>query len=609
MEEKVFVQKKKLLKRVSREIYYGLINYIGWIYNNSDYDAIVLMARKFSNLYTALLPLVRTEYFGIIEEEHQEKEKGTKQPLIISDRAIDIILNDIRIKKEKTRYKRILISDDVIIHGTTIKTLRDKLLEEFQAVGVSDYKVDIVAYAKNQDKFLISEGMIKEDEMEKYTIGSWREISGKIIDVLYLMGQSYTSYVPNARIPMQSVAGHRIEEYIKKGYMREITDPGMRRNDVRAYADVICGDENFTWGETYRIYEFSVSGEYVFVPMVCLKPATEDILNKCISKFQICISQDKHEIINHILENCSGKYKYRMMEYVLSALSGWKFWVNSLKLNLEVCRFDEEEEELNFGFSYLQIPDEISNIEALWREMQNVYSDSNIENSAILSDGSDMQKMSEELMQLIEEVKKAVVEDKREVAKDIIGKLLQRNGDFDEARLSNINLNNGDKVQRRIPGIALTKIFSEMERIDIGIQEVLCAILAAIDFGRGSIVPYVGSSENQKVYFAVLHAGEQNYKYYLDKYLPFMYGAYILEQKIQGDLSREKEELWLLYNQCRAENGEIIFKNDKEQLLSMSIQSEYEDVVINAALQNRNDTKLKYIIEKTKEIINDRMKQ
>ena len=37
--------------------------------------------------------------------------------------------------------------------------------------------------------------------------GSWRAISNTIVDIFYLSGTCYTSYVPNLRIEKQSEAG------------------------------------------------------------------------------------------------------------------------------------------------------------------------------------------------------------------------------------------------------------------------------------------------------------------------------------------------------------------------------------------------------------------
>lgn len=92
---------------------------------NADYDVVILMARKDSNLYLALLPLLREEYLGSIEEGH--KNKGDRAAEVISDRAIERVLPDIKINGNKTKYKRILVSDDIIIHGTTIARIREKL--------------------------------------------------------------------------------------------------------------------------------------------------------------------------------------------------------------------------------------------------------------------------------------------------------------------------------------------------------------------------------------------------------------------------------------------------------------------------------------------------
>ena len=60
MQNKLLIKKKRLLQRISREKYRDIIRYVKKVYL-ADYQLKVLMARKFSNMFFALLPLALCE--------------------------------------------------------------------------------------------------------------------------------------------------------------------------------------------------------------------------------------------------------------------------------------------------------------------------------------------------------------------------------------------------------------------------------------------------------------------------------------------------------------------------------------------------------------------
>ncbi len=603
MDKIVFEQKRKLLKTVSGKTYYGLINHMGQIYN-SKYDITILMARKASNLYLALLPLVKVEYFGKIEKEHQKLcyDLGY-EPIVISDRALDWILAEVRTKGKNTRFKRILIVDDIIIHGTTIASIKRNLIEEYQKAGLEekDYTIDIMAYAENIDSLALQKDEVcNAESIEKCTTASWKEISSEIIHILYTMGQPYTSYVPNAEIIMDSNAGKAISKLISEGKMKEITDNNMKWQNAKAYSMIVTNERAYSICETYRVYEFRDMEKYVFVPMVSLQPASEELLKSYMSILSEYIDARSWKHINYILENCNDEsnYIYYLVVYVLSALAGWSFFDKFLRVGVEECKYKEIEEKMNFSCPLLVCQDEhmcVERILTACNKVTSIYKEGTegfIWDEFGNSDG-DVEILKNSLMGIIRRIKKD------EASPGIVvEKLLNINNQLDEEAFDNMERNGKGQIRKRMTGVPLIVLCELVRSIEIGIEQIFSFILQAIDYGKGSIVPHIFKENEKKIFAAVLHAGEQNFRYYVDNYLPIMYGVYMLE--INGN--QNKEILWKQYYATVLSKRPFL-DEDKEYLLGISVEKEFGDVIVEEALRNRDNDELKKVILQAKKLI------
>ncbi len=596
MEERLQKLKKRMLDRVSDRTYYGLIDYVGGIYSG-DYDVVVTMARKFSNLYLALLPLARKEYFGHFEDLRRQREKQESASLVISDRALDVILADIKKKKDKTRFKRIRIADDIIIHGTSMRNIKSRLEAAFKEAGVTDFVVDITAYGVNLSGLELGEDEIKwEYAGERFTSGSWRYLSGEIVDILYIMGQPYTSYVPNATILMDSPTGIKIGDYIKDSNLYEITDASMKRNNCRAYVWAKKGENEFEICETCRIYEFEELREYILVPMVSIHPINEEIMKAYISVLE------ENDIKQH-LAGCSDEYRYRYVIYILSALAGWRFIEEYIRTERSECRYDETEEAFNFLNTFLGKPeDSIMNkpIRQTLEEINAIYV-SNVMTVTGTDFGEldkDVSELERQLSELIQETGDSV----HESLSHVIGKYLHVNSELDEKKLRDRGKNAVSTERRRMTGIPLISLIKKMQEMGNSVEDIFYSVFCAIDFGKGSIIPKVFWNGSHKIYAAVLHPGEQNYRYFVDNYFPVMYGMYCLESELEDQAAiRAKEVLWNKYEKKAKSN--IFLDSDKNYLIKISIRDEFEEILVNEAFMYQNSNELNDIISEAQKLI------
>lgn len=321
MRRETLRKKNHLLGRIPQKEYQSLLNFIEKIYLG-DYHVKILMARKFSNLFMALLPLVQEEDGGRVQREYKRKfSDPKKEPKIISNRAAAMIRGEIKSGK----CKRILLADDIIIHGRTLSILYDQLVEWFDENEITDYKIDIVAYGKNSDGLIKNKKFLSNVKAELDCKGrEWRAISNMIVDIFYLLGQPYTSYVPNSRIPMKSELGEGISRILGSQNHEFViqTSADMKAHGVKSFSYIESVSYNFALNCSMRIYVYEKLQQYVLVPMVMLKPVSDEILSGYFDNLSWMMEPVSKEAIDNA---GNSLLKYQTVVYLFSALWGQKF--------------------------------------------------------------------------------------------------------------------------------------------------------------------------------------------------------------------------------------------------------------------------------------------
>lgn len=608
MQNKLLIKKKRLLQRISRIKYRDIIRYVKKVYL-ADYQLKVLMARKFSNMFFSLLPLALHENGSNLIYQFQKTFGGRAEPVIISDRALVLLKEQIKSGK----YRKILLADDIIIHGRTLDKIYCLIQSWFKEGGIEDYEIKVFAYAESEEGLLKNMKFAAHREVEHVcNTGSWRAISNTIVDIFYLSGTCYTSYVPNLRIEKQSEAGRILEQKLqdpKSGFLSQ-TCRDMQENFVDAFVYVDEQPPEFALNCNIRIYEYKGLGEYVIIPMVMMKAMEQQTLLKCLQKAETIINP---KVVDLLQQYTDDDIIYRTFVYVISAVWGWKFIRDVLYIPTENLDYDVQEETVNFGYDVLKKTSEnempVYETDTVWSAVNTAFKE--IDDIKALTEGEEDFK---ELIELFGENKEQF--DNNDLycggqnIKMLLGKYLYRNGLLDEERCQNSkNLNEKSAEQdfessRRLIGFPVYQFVNEMGGLT---TELISAILYAIDFGKGSIVSRK-IQKNGNVYFmSVIHAGEQNYKYYENEYFPFLYGLYHLEYTAEvagksGCLHQWKEAFMEEYTEYWTKKNNFCLKDDLRELKNMEVIRDYGKVILEAAWERFLQPDTVYAIQTAKRI-------
>ncbi len=590
MDKELFELKKRVVSAISDRIYYGLINFAEKIYN-ADCDVVILMARKASNLYAALLTLLKEEYLGSVQEEHERRAGHAAE--VISDRAIEVVLSDIKRNGKRTKYKRVLIADDIIIHGTTMASIREKLRAAYIQAGIpeNEYRIDIMAYAENMDGIALSSADIcNSDTILKCNMSSWKKISSRIIDVLHIMGRPYTSYVPHAEIKMESSLGERMKAFLQTGKAEEVIDRNMHRRNVKAYVITLERESGYAICETCRIYEYADLKKYMFVPMVTIHPVNEGMLKHYLEALAVYMTDEGKKKIEEIVSGLESEYPYRLAIYILSALCGWRFFETVLEQSAEECHYDAKEEIMNFSCPFLQTFADVNDsvtIAGTFKKIDDLYNRLRPQMACLEDEiiGDDVEQLETELNRIVEYAREQESAGMSVILDDIVAKIMETNSRLDEAKFIDWEAKNRDKIRKRMKGVSVVSVYRKLRHIGEGIEKNSKAIVHAIDTGKGSIVPFSVEYKNQKIFISMIRAGEQNYRYYVDNYLPIMYGFYMIEAWGM-DKAAEKESKERLWNNYYQESRMPFFgERDREYLINdVLMNREFGDVILDEVL-------------------------
>lgn len=614
MRRETLRKKNHLLGRISPKEYQSLLNYIEKIYLG-DYHVKILMARKFSNLFMALLPLVQEEDGGRVQREYKHKfSDSKKEPRIISNWAIAMIREEIK----SGNCKRILLADDIIIHGRTLSTLYDQLVKWFEENNITDYQIDVVAYVKNTDGLIKNKNFLSSVHAElNCKKREWRATSNMIVDMFFLLGQPYTSYVPNSRIPMKSELGEGISKILDSHHEFVIqTSVDMKAHSVKSFSYIERVSYKFALNCSMRIYVYEKLQQYVLVPMVMLKPVSDEILSGYFDKLSWMMEPLSKKAIDNAK---SSLLKYQTVVYLFSALWGQKFMQDYFQNKRVVLNYDIQEEKMNFNCCLLAFSPNNHDHWIDWSEklqaMNSLYKDGELKEEDLYQEPgvAKLQKVLDKLYNKISPNQETVSMD---FSRAMMGNFLYNNGEMDEEKYLEAedeideerkNLKNGSQ---RLMGYPLVKMNDKLQSMG---TEWLRAVLYAIDFGKGSIVPKCFESEGKQWYFSVLHAGEQNYKYFANTYFPFLFGLYRLEQAETGQkdpalLKDWKKSFMEQYYPYWKEKKHFFLEEDLNILEEMNVMIDFGEVLDNISWDYFGNPDLDYAIKLSKNIMENQEK-
>lgn len=591
MHKELIYKKNRLLKKIPKESYRSLVRYMEAVFL-ADYDLKVFMARKFSNLFFAMLPLVEEEEGGRVHEEYKLRFSGKRQPVMISN----IALPAWKEKIQKGECKKILLADDIIIHGRSLDEVYRQIKGWFEEKNIKDYKIDVFAYAESETGLLEGVESLEHRVVQKVcTEGEWRVISDRIVASLYLLGQPYTSYVPNMRIKGDSEFGKYIQGLLSDGaggFLKQ-ENADMQMYNANTYVYVSPQEHELALSFSVRIYEYVDLYEYVFVPMVMLAPVGLQVLEKYLEELKVLVRDGAYR--GNISDEAEGGFSYRLAVYLVSALRGWKFIRERLQFQGQIPSFDKREEEVNFASVILKEEMEslpMEGMDGLWSKLCGTYEPAARTND-VFSGEKDIVELDDKFTATWDNIGKLGKLD------SFFGNFLYVNGQMDEQCCREAETG----VSQRLLGYPVAKVAERMKEWNAA--GWVRAVLNAIDYGKGSIVSKVLEGHC----FSVIHAGELNNKYYLNGYFPFLYGLNYIESQArrEGWAPREckerRKEFLDAYKKYWKGIGRDCFDSDIDEMESMPVSKKFNEVLENMAWNYLDDGASIECIKIAKEIV------
>lgn len=552
MKASMIKKKAQILRVISREDYYSILSFLEEIYL-SDYDLKIFKARKMSNVFLALRELMLQEDGGRVRELYKRKfPDPDKEPVIITDWAVDYF----DITHSDREIHSVLLIDDIIIHGRTLVNLYSVVKNRYP-----DAEIVIKTFAKNEDH--IKWRVIEEAEYKhRGNLEKCRKYSQIFVDIFMVMTQPYTSYVPNiaVRLDGRKSSKESVERDIA-GLKKFIGSEGVVQNlypDVnikipfhKAWAYVSQPNRENVLFASVRIYYNSESDEYAVVPMVSIKPISEETLVAQLSILaQNGIYTEKFAERWRVTSGSVGRLDYRVLVYTLSELWGRQFFQENGLFEAESCNDFEvlEEERMNFGRQLLNRERlsrlSVKEIDYLFGLIEKEYR--KVENSVFLdSEDGKVKELRGALAKIIKEFK-SEREDTDKDWGDVIRSFLGVDSELDEEAWKEWSAKYGScedfmNLPKRISGLPIV-LFCEMaEKTEL--RDVYGEILKTIDHGEGSIVPEcVTDREGRRYFLSAIHAGEQNYRYVELIYYPELYGLYHIEERLRGKQQKNGKE-------------------------------------------------------------------
>lgn len=301
------------------------------------FDVIVFTTRRCHILFSIFKKYVFTD------EEKEILSKNHK--LYISDKAIHFY-------KRKISKSKILIVDDIMIHGRALKDVRIRV-EKF-----NPHKIEVVVYA-------ISEGSPKDNIKFELKLANdeWKSLSNRIVASIILTSTPYASYIYAFSKKMERKEFYKLKESLDKKFIFEnnnididdnkidpndtILDLSLKESDnsnelnsilskyIQGYIYPLHTNRNEN-KEFLRVYYNESTKICILIPIVFLGEYSDDQLTKeCKNLHLDKVVNSQPEIIYRALTayyslTVFGKYN----EYIPDCLNDPSWNVNDQTINM-----------------------------------------------------------------------------------------------------------------------------------------------------------------------------------------------------------------------------------------------------------------------------------
>lgn len=575
--------KDLLLKNVSENKFFDICNFIEEVYL-MEYDILILMARKFFNLF-CVFHEINCEKYERLKIPYENKGK------IITNRALPLIRYDV----QNCKMKKIIVADDIIIHGRSIREVYDELERLCPYLDIL-----LMSYVRNDHDKTTYEDIIERIQSRYLVeVHEWRELSDEIVNMFYMSGRPYISYLPyfSLNIEWKDLKDKLIgEEWLS------IANEDMQRYEVSAY--IYTGDKLKIFNElnccqicAIRIYHYSLIDKTVVVPYFCMNVLEEKQLEELSDFFRDNFLE--LEYLSLVEEN-DGANEMRIMEleYALSAWMGMYF-LDVLKLPISIWHKDIED----YNFCGRVISDAILAENEIKRMIEKV---KRVSQQAFKAKPK-WDNKSTILQGKYRELKEVYIKNfgrwnemrkwhgnNEDYGQRFIDNYLAINGNIDEERCKN-----NDIEKKRLFGMPIAYILEDMVEFlyelfgcekskEYYIRQVFAALIVSVDSGRGTIVTKIGGKPSEsRCNESVIYAGEQNYKFYANTNFPIMYGLYLIEQELKQNNASDKiisckREMVEKFVQYLEKEKIFYIKEELLQIANLDLKNCYKKFLQNA---------------------------
>lgn len=497
---------------------------------SDGYDVIVLMSRR----CLVLCQIFKIFFIMDGKEEHSSVR-------VLGDKAIPYC-------HQWLKDKRVVIVDDILIHGRTVHNMYDQISRYTgnQLPQICVYAADI-----ESNEFL-SEMEPKVHYDYLVPKGEWRNLSNRIVNCIYAANKPYTSFITayfqfGSKTILESLDGiptlHRIanshptqQKYkLESFYFYE-----EREDRERIFRS--CSQ-----GEGFRLYRQEETSKVTIIPYVFLREMTiEDAWN--LSDMIASCLEDSMPLVSGALAKkpVDGEdgmeaawlleYKMRLLTCVLSSLY-WNGFVDRHSLTWEEYQVDFDTLDKSFGFD---VSDELGKVsDADIHKLLNLNIKMNIpKNDMVPSVEQSMNECTKCALQ--EALADVFGSEAQESTGSMIQHYFHKNWFIDEKR--------AETKEERCIGLTVDQILAEGKKHNKQTEEILAWLVNAWDCGIATASFAVNAERG--IVGCYNTSGEQSYKIVLEAF-PNIMLSLIFVSKIIRKTDKKFIESQLTFEEYR----------------------------------------------------------
>ena len=312
---------KNINKEKTKELLYQYLREI--LENKKNYDYIIFVTRKSFDLLKA----------------YKKTNNVNTTAKLCSSKAINIIGKDFKDKK-------ILIIDDILIHGKALYSLKSQITECY-----SPAVVDLSVFMQKYDQYDAANTVFELNCQNEYLSyeSEWKRVTEYLVEIFHDENVPYTSYVLDMDI--EDIDDKDVSSLVRRFRAEEIKHKDLSFNFFVAFDDNVKENiKNIIQLSVLRIYYSKKLKKLTLSPYVQLN----DINNNGVSNMW----DNLNNKINTLSPKCHSLSDVEIVRALTACLSV-AVWEDSIKNNLAVgglnerlvCNFDELDYSFYDGFS------------------------------------------------------------------------------------------------------------------------------------------------------------------------------------------------------------------------------------------------------------------